>query len=363
MTKMTQYTFEVDKKKFGKTRLVEESIDSELTENEVLFKVDRFALTANNISYCLGGEVLGYWRFFPAEDNWGRIPAMGYAQVIASSCADIKVGERVWGFFPMSSHLKIKAGHISPSTFSDVSQHREGLSPFYAQFTRASANPHYCQENEDLEMLLRGLFTTSWLVEDFMFENDHFGASQYLITSASSKTSIALAVAASERGTKQLIGLTSKGNKSFVESLGCYDQVLAYDEFASLDPQQGSILVDMAGSAKTLANLHQHFAEKMLYSCKIGATHIAELKGSGEPLPGAKPIFFFAPTQIGKRSKEWGPAVLQQRIAESLLKFMQFSKSSIEVMRYEGPDAMEETFQKVLAGTAPPSQAFVLSLS
>ena len=120
-------------------------------ENEVLFKVDRFALTANNISYCLGGEVLGYWRFFPAEDNWGRIPAMGYAQVIASSCADIKVGERVWGFFPMSSHLKIKAGHISPSTFSDVSQHREGLSPFYAQFTRASANPHYCQENEDLE--------------------------------------------------------------------------------------------------------------------------------------------------------------------------------------------------------------------
>ena len=363
MTTMTRHTFEVDKQHFSKTRLLEESIDSELTENEVLFKVDWFALTANNISYCLGGDMFGYWRFFPAEDNWGRIPAMGYAEVIASACADVEVGERVWGFFPMSSHLKIKAGHISPAAFSDVSQHREGLSPFYAQFSRASANPHYRLENEDLEMLLRGLFTTSWLVEDFMFENDHFGASQYLITSASSKTSIALALAASERGTKQLIGLTSSGNKSFVESLGCYDQVVTYDDVATLDPQQGSILVDMAGSAKTLANLHKHFAEKMLYSCKIGATHIEELKGPDETLPGAKPIFFFAPTQIGKRSKEWGPAVLQQRIAESLLKFMEFTKSNIEVTRQEGPEAMEDTFQKVLAGIAPPSQAFVLSLS
>ena len=199
--------------------------------------------------------------------------------------------------------------------------------------------------------------------EDFMFDNDHFAASQYLITSASSKTSIALALTVRERGTHRSIGLTSAGNKSFVENLGCYDQVVSYDQVDTLDPQQGSILVDMAGSAKTTAELHTYFNDSMLYSCKIGATHIAELGGPKIPLAGAKPEFFFAPTQMGKRAKEWGPAVLQQRIAQSLLNFMEFSKASIEVIPGDGAEAVNSTFQKVLAGTAPPSQAYTLSLS
>ena len=35
----------------------------DLAEGQVLFRVDRFALTANNISYALAGDSLGYWRF------------------------------------------------------------------------------------------------------------------------------------------------------------------------------------------------------------------------------------------------------------------------------------------------------------
>ncbi|NNC99558.1 MAG: DUF2855 family protein [Gammaproteobacteria bacterium] len=356
-------TFEVDRTNWNKQRIVESSFDTELADHEVLLKVDRFALTANNISYCVSGDALGYWRFFPAEDNWGRIPAMGYGEAIASACPDVAIGERVFGFFPMSSHLKILAGECSAASFSDISEHRAGLSPFYAQFSRSAANPFYRAENEDLEMLLRGLFTTSWLVEDFMFENKHFGASQYLVTSASSKTSIALALSVRERGTHQAVGLTSNANKDFVEGLGCYQQVIGYDEIASLDPEIGSILVDMAGSAKITAELHRHFADQMLYSCKIGATHINELRASTESLPGARPEFFFAPTQLGKRAKEWGPAVLQKRLAQSLLNFMEFSKGNIQVLQGQGPEAVQSTFQKVLAGTALPSEAFVLSLS
>jgi hypothetical protein len=185
-------TLEVDRGKWADTRIVSQTIDTKLAQNEVLLQVDRLALTANNISYASSGDSLGYWKFFPAEGGWGRVPAMGWANVVASAHPDVAVGERVWGFFPMGTHLKILAGKVSPQSFCDVSPHRDGLAPVYAQFDRASANPIYEEAREDQDSLVRGLFMTSWLVEDFLEVNDFFGASSCLITSASSKTSIAL---------------------------------------------------------------------------------------------------------------------------------------------------------------------------
>lgn len=53
-------TMEVRKDKWSETWLVEGRIDAVLAENEVLLKIDRFALTANNISYAGAGDMLGY---------------------------------------------------------------------------------------------------------------------------------------------------------------------------------------------------------------------------------------------------------------------------------------------------------------
>lgn len=362
MSNTVQRNFEVDRQQWQNTRVVEQPLDTTLNDNEILLKVDRFALTANNISYCAAGVSLGYWQFFPAEGDWGRIPAMGYGEVAASNCPDIEVGERVWGFFPMASHLKIQAGNISPSSFSDVSAHRKGLSPIYANFDRAKANPLYDPSRENLEMLLRGLFMTSWLVEDFMFDNDHHGAMQYLITSASSKTSIALAYAVRERGLCKSIGITSEGNRAFVEGLGCYDTVISYDEIDQLDASVGSMLVDMAGSTQIRARLHQHFGEQLRYSCLIGATHFDEAEPDSADLPGAVPTFFFAPSQMEKRMKEWGPAKLFEKLGTSLLGFMEFSKGTLTIIEQTGASAIEATYQQVLGGTAPPSEAYILSM-
>ena len=65
---------------------------------------------------------------------------------------------------------------------------------------------HSMRKREDQDLLLRGLFLTSWLVDDFMFDNDHFGADEYVITCASSKTSIALAFVAKQE-LKKAIGV------------------------------------------------------------------------------------------------------------------------------------------------------------
>ena len=41
---------------------------------EVLFEVERFGFSANNVTYALLGDALRYWDLFPAEPGWGQIP-------------------------------------------------------------------------------------------------------------------------------------------------------------------------------------------------------------------------------------------------------------------------------------------------
>ena len=51
-------TLEVRKDDWRETRVITQELGRELGENEVLFKVDRLALTANNISYAAAGDSL-----------------------------------------------------------------------------------------------------------------------------------------------------------------------------------------------------------------------------------------------------------------------------------------------------------------
>ena len=363
--------FEVAKSDLKNTRIVPLNIEQALTENEILLKVDKFALTANNISYGIAGDALGYWQFFPTanaseQTQWGRLPVMGFADVISSNCEQIKVGERVWGFMPMATHVKIIAGRLSSTGFSDISPYRDGLSPLYSAFERVNTNPFYQHKNEDFDILLRGLFTTAWLVDDFMFDNHYFEAQQYLITSASSKTSIALAFAVQQRGERPAIGITSESNREFVESLGCYQQVVSYEEITTLDASITSILVDMAGGKKTLSTIHNHFSDKLYYSCRIGATQHDDIDMNDalrfDNLPGAKPEFFFAPTQLKKRSVDWGTGKTMKKISMSLLSYIEFCRSIITIEHTNNANDINKIYQQILAGTADASVGQVISL-
>ncbi|NQY64207.1 MAG: DUF2855 family protein [Alteromonadaceae bacterium] len=358
--------FEVTKAALDETRVVALDIAQELSDNEVLLKIDKFALTANNISYGIAGEALGYWRFFPTEkiaeqEQWGRLPVMGFADVVSSNCQHIKIGERVWGFMPMATHVKIVAGMHSNTGFADVSPHRAGLPPVYSTFERVSKKPFYQVDNEDFEILVRGLFMTSWLVDDFMFDNRYFDAKQYLITSASSKTSIALAFSIKERGELPCIGITSAANKKFVESLGCYQRVISYDEVANLDASISSLVVDMAGSQTVLAAIHRHFDKNICYSCRIGVTHHDDIV-TDEVLPGAKPIFFFATTQLKKRTADWGSRETMKKLSGSLLRYIEFCRSIITIKHTTNKNDLVAIYKQVLSGKADASVGHIVSL-
>ena len=46
-------------------------------EGEVLVAIGQSGLTSNNVSYAIAGDTIGYWGCYPAEGNWGRVPAWG----------------------------------------------------------------------------------------------------------------------------------------------------------------------------------------------------------------------------------------------------------------------------------------------
>lgn len=125
---------------------------------------------------------------------------MGFGDVIASEHPEVALGERVFGFFPMSKHLVIQADRLNAGGFSDAAPHRSKHAPAYRQYSRVATDPQYDAEYEDETLLLRGLFMTSFLVDDFLADGDFFGARSFLISSASSKTAVALAALLSARG-------------------------------------------------------------------------------------------------------------------------------------------------------------------
>ena len=86
---------EVAKGELERVRVVEPST-RRLQEGEIRVRVDAFALTSNNITYAVLGDMLNYWDFFPAapgdpgdDADWGRIPAWGFGDVVESRCPDV----------------------------------------------------------------------------------------------------------------------------------------------------------------------------------------------------------------------------------------------------------------------------------
>jgi hypothetical protein len=352
--------FQVNRDDFRDCRITPGAPIEGLESGQVLFKVDRFALTSNNISYAAAGDLLDYWGFFPGPDRWGRIPAMGFGNVIESRCQEVPVGARCFGFFPMSRHLVIEAS-ASASGMVDTASHRAKQAPVYRTYNYTTADTLYDEDREDQIMLLRGLFMTSFLVDDLFEDENFYGAESSIITSASSKTSIALGFLLKRRARGPVIGLTSERNRDFVAGLGCYDEVIGYDQRSSLSKDRPAVMIDMAGNGEVVAAIHEQLGAQLKYSCAVGGTHW-ESKPRPTNLPGPQPEFFFAPARIVKRTEDWGGRELQERIGEAWSDFLSFSDQWLKVLHHQGPEALERVYLDVLTGRIDPQEGHIISL-
>ncbi|KRR28627.1 DUF2855 family protein [Bradyrhizobium retamae] len=336
-----------------------------LPDETLLVKVTRFAFTANNITYAVLGDRLKYWQLFPAPEGFGNVPVWGFGEVIASKHSGIAVGEILFGYFPMSTHLVIEAADVSKRALRDAAAHRQGVAPVYNAYARVSGDPAFADRQGAYQALLRPLFMLSFLVDDFLAENEFYGAKSVMLSSASSKTAYGLAHLLHARGNGiKSIGLTSPGNTSFVKSLGCYDEVVTYENVSSLPTNSAVAYVDMTGNTPLRATLHRHFGEQMKYSGIVGLTHRRSSPDElAQALPGAKPQFFFAPDQIRKRAKEWGPGGVDIRFGAAWSGFVPNLERWMKVIENHGPAAVQRTYLDTLNGRVPPDQGLILSLS
>jgi hypothetical protein len=336
------------------------SADSVLGPGQALLRVERFAFTANNITYGAVGELIGYWSFFPAKEGWGRIPVWGFADVVGSRCDSLPPGERIYGYWPMSHYLVVQVEHVSPAGFVDGSSHRSALPPIYNQYTRVAVEPGYHRTREPQIALFRPLFTTAFLLDDFLADNDCFGARSVLLSSASSKTALGLAFLLSQTGRCEVVGLTSSTNKAFVERTGYYSRAVNYDDLPSLSKEMPAVFVDFAGNSAVVSGVHRALGGSLKYSCSVGVTHWEKMAPSAD-LPGPAPILFFAPDHAKRRIGDWGAAGAQTRVSEAMGRFLG-SADWLRVVEGRGQAAVEAVYRAALEGKMDPSEGHILAL-
>lgn len=333
-----------------------------LADGAVRLAIESFSVTANNVTYAVAGDSFKYWDFFPAPEGHGIVPMWGHARVIESRHPEIAVGERVYGYLPMASHLDVIPGRVNAGGFMDTAAHRQPMSPIYNSYTRLAADPEHDPTREAERMIFGPLFRTGFLIEYFLRAQDWFGAEQLVVTSASSKTALGLASVARQTSPGiRRIGLTSRGNVAFVEATGLYDDVVAYDDLERV-PVLRSVSVDFAGNAELLAGIHRHFEDALAHSALVGMTHIEARStfGGGDALPGPKPALFFAPDHAVAFFKAHGPEEGGRLVAAAWHEFLKAADGTVAIARLPGLAAARDTFAAMVAGQIDPAKGIVI---
>jgi Protein of unknown function (DUF2855) len=335
-----------------------------IEEGQALLAVDSFGVTANNITYAVMGDAMSYWRFFPSrEDGWGHVPMWGFAEVADANGTGLQDGARLYGYLPPCTYLAVQPGGVSDRGFRDNSPHRAELPSAYQGYRLTDADPLFEPSREAEQMLFWPLFFTSWLIDDQIADEDFYGAESIVISSASSKTAIIAAFELAQRDdAPRLVGLTSAGNRDFVQGLGIYDGVVTYDAIGEL-PGGKAAYVDMSGDGEVRWEVHERYGDDLTHDMPVGMSHHEQLAaGRHGKLKGPKPEFFFAPVRAKKRISDWSGRELDDRMAAAWKPFVEWCGGWLEVRRGEGPDALKDTYLEVLDGKVPPKAGHVVSL-
>ena len=367
MTHSKSLQFQVEKSKFINHTIEEVPEESLILEfGEIKVRIDLFSFTSNNITYAVSGEIIRYWDFFPPVGKqtagWGVIPVWGFADVVESKAENIHVGDRIFGYFPPASHLKMKAGQVTEKRFVDVSEHRATLPPTYNLYRRVLSESNYNNEMDRDRALFYPLYITSFCLWDSLKENNWFGAKQIIILSASSKTSIGLAYGLhTDETAPKVVGVTSKRNLETVKKLGFYDEVHTYDQLDDVNCDIPSVIVDMSGNNTVLVTLHKLLEDQMKFTLKVGLTHWKD-SNPNEGIIKERSKFFFAPSHIQKRIEDWGASEFDQKTARFLVDAVAETKNWLQYRDLNGLEELAALYPEVCNGTLAADQGLIVRM-
>jgi len=334
-------------------------------DGEVVLALERFALTINNVTYAAFGDALRYWNFFPTGvDGFGLLPVWGYADVVDSKASNVETGQRYFGYFPAATHLVVQPGKTGGRSFRDDSPHRADLPEVYNWYQRTDNDPMHTAASEPLHTIFRPLFVTAFGLADFLAEKAFFGAERVVISSASSRTGYSEAFGIGMHSDIEIIGLTSASHRDFVEGLGLYSRVLAYEDLEQLDADRPTVYVDVAGNTEVQMRVHRHLGDRLVHDAALGASHAQQPPEPDENLPGPEPTFFFAPEWVARRQAEWGSEEFNRRVGEAVSRFFEHVARHrlIEIREQSGLEAAREVLAEMLEGRTDPAIGHVIRL-
>ena len=310
--------------------------------------------------------MLDYWGFFPTSPvqmtAWGRIPAMGLGSVAESAHPDIAVGGRYFGFYPMATDVVIDAAPHG-SAFRDVGPHRAEHAATYTDFRDVTTDVMFRPEQADEYLLLWGVFMTSFLVDDYLADNDFLGATQTLVTSASSKTSICLAQCLAERDGHRCIGLTSRAQPRLRRGPRPLRRGDHLRRGRPTRPDVRRRWSTWPGSGSVRAAIHTHFADALKSSLTVGATHWQDSGGNGGHAARPDTRVLLRPRPIREARRRLGADELDARIARSFHRLLDTTDEWLTVEHRSGPEGVESVYRSLLDGERSPQLGYVVSMN
>jgi hypothetical protein len=352
------WTLAVDRSDLTRTRRLTAAVPAP-APGEAVLRVERVGLTANNVTYAVLGDSFRYWEFFPTEPGWGVVPLWGFAEVVESAVDGLETGIRVYGYLPSASHLVVRPGRVGERGFRDTSEHRATLPSPYNAYAATTGDPAYEAEREDLQVLFRPLFFTSFMLADWLDDSDAMGARRMVLSSASSKTAYGTAFELHRLG-RAVVGLTSPRHVAFTEGLGCYDAVLSYEAMDQLSDGIPTLYADLAGDPALTARVRDRLGPALVHEVVVGVTH--QEAATAGTLADTGPAMFFAPDQMGKRIAEWGREGLDRRFADAWGAFAPMAERWVDVVVSTGPAELERVWRDVLSGRADPRAGHVITV-
>ncbi|PPR07150.1 hypothetical protein CVT24_010698 [Panaeolus cyanescens] len=403
--------------------VVSSALPDHIPPNHVLVKVDKFGFSANNVTYQALGEH-PHFRYFDfhavpensqAEGNGasgscakthGLIPVWGFGLILKSTHPKIQEGERIYGYLAPAQYLLLA---VSPNDVNKFAFYvpRPHLPPGksnlpYNQILRCSTDPHYTPTPlaEDLTMLYRPLFWTSYWCEDWLSSSQYKGGNIFaiLISSASSKTAFCLAYLIGKRikqgglnASTKIIGLTSKRNTEFTKGLNLYNEVLDYDSFtnaSSLQSNQGSrfIYVDVAGNSGLNERIKAHFASpytgNVIATVALGVTNLSPSAQASEydwdfnrtfdmssspVVSGTSPFWpkvehFFMPEWLAVRRHQLPVQDIFEGQNRAWKGLMEDCVNWVELERVSGPEKVKDAYLRVAKEGLGPRKGLVWSM-
>ncbi len=396
MSKTQRIMVATKRKKNKETVILRDELPA-LQKGEVRISVDKFGLSTNNIFYAQMGEApfLKFFHVYPLKGHKDlvNVPAWGLGTIIESENPEFNVGERYRGFFHMTNVVQMKAKRSSDGLVA-IGGNRDKLNKVYNRFVKVSDGPTSpftgVGSKPDLAMVAAPGALSGFIIYELLKMKGYYGGNSVVLTSASSKLSLATAVclqdARANGSVKKVIGYTSAANAEFVQSTGLFDDVLTYDQNLPSNRDLQFVMIDVAGDA----TIYQRNKKQLKKALAVGGTHsnakastftafgpsgLAKMvSGIMAPKSVANWIdsklnpkleMFFTPSVMGTLVEKFGKNEFEEMGDAALNKFVGAAIDSgwITVVRAEEPEAIQESYDRVFRGKLPPSEAVILSLA